>query len=541
MQRQVLRPAGFREWPDGTITTRYGFQHAIYQYLWQEHVSPGQWQQYHQRIGERKEAGYGQRAEEIAAELAVHFEEGRDYQRAVQYRRLAGENAIRRHATREAIVHLIKGLDFLPKLPDTSARQQQELRLLNALGPLLLGTKGYANQDAERVYLRTQELYQEFNEGPSNIRGLWGLWAYHFMRCHFKEAHVLTEQFVQLAEQQADSALMVKAHEMLGPMLFHEGQFRCAREHLELGSALYNRQQHYELVFVYGQDPQAVLLSYTAMCLWVLGYPDQARERSHQALIGVQEIAHPYSQGFATLLASGFHQLQGEPHKMQEQAETAITLAAEHDFAQVIAQAMGHRGWALAKQGRTEEGLAQLQKSLDSFRATGAELELPHTLGLLAEAQAAGGQTEEGLSTVTEALTILERTGEHYYEAELYRLKGELTLAQSSVQSLGSSVKKSSKFKVQSSKSHNTDPRPLIPDPQAEAEACFLKAIAVARGQEAKSWELRATISLSRLWQRQGKRHEAHQVLSDIYSWFTEGFDTKDLQEAKALLAELSC
>ena len=177
---------------------------------------------------------------------------------------------------------------------------------------------------------------------------------------------------------------------------------------------------------------------------------------------------------------------------------------------------------------------------MDSFRATGAELELPHTLGLLAEAQAAGGQTKEGLSTLTEALTILERTGEHYYEAELYRLKGELVL-QPGVRGPESQEEiQKSKVKAQKSKIPTPNSPKPNPESQREAETHFLKAIAAARAQEAKSWELRATMSLIRLRQSQGKKHEAHQVLSDVYSWFTEGFDIKDLQEAKALIEELN-
>jgi predicted ATPase len=175
------------------------------------------------------------------------------------------------------------------------------------------------------------------------------------------------------------------------------------------------------------------------------------------------------------------------------------------------------RGWALAEQGQGKEGISQIRQGLIDYQATGAELFRPHHLALLAEAYQKNGQVEEGLATLAEALAFVDRTGERFYEAELYRIKGELTLAQSSV----------------------TDPRLLVPDPQGEAEACFLKAIEIAQKQQAKSLELRAATSLARLWQQQSKQKEAHQLLSTIYGWFTEGFDTKDLQEAKALLEEL--
>jgi predicted ATPase len=192
-----------------------------------------------------------------------------------------------------------------------------------------------------------------------------------------------------------------------------------------------------------------------------------------------------------------------------------VALCSEQGFALPLAWGSMERGWALAEQGRGEEGIAQIRQGLVAQQATGAEGLRAHFLGLLAETYGKMGQAEEGLSALSEALTLVNKTGERYYEAELYRLKGELTLAQSSVQSLGSSVQK-------------------------EAEACFCKAVEIARRQQAKSLELRAVMSLAKLWQRQGKPKEAHEMLAEIYNWFTEGFDTKDLQDAKALLDELS-
>jgi len=203
-----------------------------------------------------------------------------------------------------------------------------------------------------------------------------------------------------------------------------------------------------------------------------------------------------------------------------------MTLATEQGFPYFLAAGTVMRGRTLAEQGRVEEGIAQMQQGMAAFRATGAEIARPYWLALLAEAYGKGGQIEEGLGVLTEALATVDKTGERYYEAELYRLKGTLTLQKLSVASNQLSV---------------TNPRPLAPDPQAEAEAevWFHKAIEIARRQQAKSLELRAVMSLSQLWQRQGKRAEAHRLLAEIYGWFTEGFDTPDLQEAKALLDSL--
>jgi len=242
------------------------------------------------------------------------------------------------------------------------------------------------------------------------------------------------------------------------------------------------------------------------------------------------------------------HLFRREGQEAQAQAEALQSLAQEHGFTFWLGLGTSQRGWALigraAQLGAPEQrkaGLVQLREGLVAMRATEAELWIPLFLGALAQGYGQDGQAEEGLKVIAEALAMVEKNEERWYEAELYRLRGELTLAQSRVQSLGSRVKTSQKAKGKAQKSKvGTDPRPLTPNPQGEAEACFLKAIAIAQKQQAKSLELRAVMSLARLWRQQGKRTEAHQMLSEIYNWFTEGFDTKDLQEAKILLEELS-
>jgi predicted ATPase len=262
-----------------------------------------------------------------------------------------------------------------------------------------------------------------------------------------------------------------------------------------------------------------------AWTLWPLGYPDQALQRSHEALALAPDLPHPFSLASALHYAAMLHQFRREGQAVQERAEAAMVLSTEQGIPHYLALGTIWRGWALAEQDQVEEGIAQMRQGLTAWQAMGAELTLPTSLVLLAEAYGKVGKTEQGLTVLANALAQVEKTGERQYEAELYRLKGELVLAQSKVQSLKSKV---------------TDPRSLTPDPQSEAEACFLKAIDIARKQQAKSLELRATTSLARLWQQQGKQHEAHLMLSEVYNWFTEGFDTKDLQEAKVLLEELS-
>jgi predicted ATPase len=269
--------------------------------------------------------------------------------------------------------------------------------------------------------------------------------------------------------------------------------------------------------------------------LWHLGYLDQALKRIYEALSLAQERDHPFSLAFALFLDSTLHQRRRDVQVTQEKARMLITLSQEQGFPTFVTWGGKLRGWALAGQGQVEEGITQMRQGMAAWRDTGAEMWRAHWLALLAEVYGKVGQAEEGLTALVEALAVVDKTGERFYEAEMYRLRGELTL-----HSKTSLRQVSDKSQTSQDKSEESNAQILNPTAQSEAEACFLKAIKIAQRQQAKSLELRAATSLARLWQQQGKRAEAHKLLSDVYNWFTEGFDTKDLQEAKTLLAELS-
>jgi predicted ATPase len=303
---------------------------------------------------------------------------------------------------------------------------------------------------------------------------------------------------------------LLEAYRALGNTLFWLGEFAPARAHLEQAIALYDVQQHRALAFLYGTDPAVICLSCAAWTLWLLGYPDQARRRSAEALTLAQELSHSPSLAVALIWATYLHQACREVPTVQERAEALMGLAAEQDFQYWLTVGTFFRDWALVQQGRQgEEELARLRQGLAAYWATWAELNRPYWLTLLAEAHDTVGQAEEGLCLLREALVVVENSGEQLWEAELYRLKGELLQQQT------------------------------LPDAQ-QAEACFCQALATARRQQAKSLELRAAMSLARLWQQQGKRADACQMLAEVYGWFSEGFDTADLQEAKALLDALT-
>jgi predicted ATPase len=276
---------------------------------------------------------------------------------------------------------------------------------------------------------------------------------------------------------------------------------------------------------LYGLDASVTCRVFAVHALWLLGYPDQARQRMQEALTLARELAHPFSMVFALLQVALDCGHRREVQLAQERAEAAIALCTEYGLGESrLAHANVWKGWALAAQGRHEEGISLMRRGIAAFHAAGAELLRQYWLALLSEVYAKMGQPEQGRHALAEAWAITDKTGERCWEAELHRLGGELTLAQSRVQSLASSVQ---------------NPQSAFRNPQLEAETCFRKAIEIARKQQAKSLELRAAMSLARLWQRQGKKAEARKLLAEVYGWFTEGFDTKDLQEAKALLEEL--
>ncbi len=485
----------------------YVFKHALIQDAAYQSLLRSTRRQYHQRIARVLAEQFPDTVEPEL--LAYHYTEAGLGEHAIGYWERAGERALQRSANVEAVSHLTKGLEVLATLPDTPERTQQELTLQTALGPALIATKGYAAPEVEQTYARARELCQQVGETPQLAPVLFGLRLFYQQRAEFHTARELEAQLFHLAQCIQDSALLLMAHQALGATSYWLGELAQARAHLEQGTALYDPQQHRSLTFGAIQHPGVTCLAFVARTLWALGYPDQALQRSQDALTLAHELSHPFSLAYALGCAAVLHQLRREWHAAQERAEAAIALSREQGFTLWLAMGTILRGWALASQGQQAEGMVLMRHGLAAYRATGTEVAQSYWLALLAEAYVKEGQAEEGLNILAEALTAVDQHGERFYEAELCRLKGELLLTGSAAQ-------------------------------HAETETCFHQALAIARRQQAKSWELRAAMSLSRLWQQQGQRGEARQLLAPIYGWFTEGFGTADLQEAKTLLEELS-
>jgi predicted ATPase len=505
---RFVRACGTDAWPDGTVATHYAFQHDLYRETVYARVPTGQRVRWHRQIGGRLEAGYGARAQDMAVELATHFVQGRDTARAVQYLHAAGEQAVHRSAPQEAIVHFTSALELLPTLPATPERTQQELHVHMALGPALMTTKGYADPAVVQTYSRARALCQQVGETPQLFPALWGLWAFYHNRAEYQAARELGDQLLSVAQSTHDPAFPLVALQALGVTLFYLGEFALAQECLEKGVALYDPQKHCTLAYHYGIDPGVVSLTYMAWLLCLQGTSDQALQRSHEALSLARALSQPFSLAWATNWAAALRQFRREIPVVGEQANAAVTISTEHGFSLLLARAMLLQGWALAAQGDGIQGIAQIRQALATQHATGAELARTYWLYLLAEAYGKVGQAEEGLRSLAEAMASVHKTGERICEVELYRLKGELLLMQ------------------------------FIPD-ELQADTCFQHALAIARRQQTKALELRTAMGLSRMWLRQGKRAAAWQLLADIYGWFTEGFDTADLQEARVLLATL--
>jgi predicted ATPase len=487
----------------------YLFKHALIQEAAYQSLLRSTRQQYHYRIAQVLEARFPELRETQPELLAHHYTEAGLREQAIAYWQWAGERSIARSAYVEAINQLSTGLENLKVLPETPERIAHELTLLMALGRALIATKGYAASEVGTTYTRARALCQQGVQSPQLFPVLFGLWQFYVLQAELPLARELGEQLLALAQHLQDSAYVLEAHRSLAFTLFSLGEMAAARAQAEQGIALYHPHTHHAHVFTYGQDPGTSCLAYAALALWYLGHPEQALQRCHEMLTLAHELSHPFSLAHALYFGSLLHQHRREVLEARECAEAAITLATEHGFALYVVRGRLQRSWALTEQGQLAEGIDQMRQSLTAYRATGSGLVLPYFLARLAEAYGKEERIEAGLYLLDEALTLVEKHGECWWEAEIHRLKGVFMLQQA------------------------------VPDAK-QAEGCLQQALATASRQQAKSLELRAATSLSRLWQQQGKRDDARDLLAPIYNWFTEGFDTTDLQEAKALLEKLS-
>jgi predicted ATPase/class 3 adenylate cyclase len=484
----------------------YSFKHALVQDAAYATLVRARRQRLHAGIAAAIEQHFPETVQAQPELLAHHYMEAGLAAPAIDYWLRAGQRAIARSAMTEALAQLRNGLNLLAGLPEAD-RSRRELDLQVALGVAVMATRGWAAPEAGRANARARELCEQIGATAQLWPALYGQWVFHGVRAEHNAAREVADEFLRRAQDHQEASATVVAHRISGTGAFWRGEVAAARTHLERTLAVYDPERHRSLAFLYVQDPRVAALSALSWTLLALGYPEQARERSREALDAASELAHLNTLAYALLFACFFEQFRGAGREAQDRAEALVELSTEQNFPHFLAAASMIRGWALTQSGEAETGLAQLQHGLPSWRATGAGLYEPYFLGLQGEVHGRSGAVQEGLDLVAKALDRVEETGERWFEAELHRMMGELML-----------------------RLPKADP--------AAAEARFVHAVATARQQGAKLWELRAATSLARLWREQGRRGEAHDLLSPLYGQLTEGFGTVDLEATRALLRE---
>ena len=503
--QRFLRPAGVGVSPDGTVAARFAFRHDLYLEAASERLGASRRRALHLRLGEWQEHTYGERAQEIAAVLAVHFEEAGDWLRAARYRRLASEQARRRHAPREASEHARRGVIMIERERPSPERIREELLLQQALAVGVTTTKGFAAPELSTIYARASELCEEVEDFDSSVSVLCGLWNLALNRGDCRRASDVADQLLSLGQQRRQTVALLHARDAVASTRFFMGEPAAAVFHCERGLELYDIRRHRHLADVYG-DPGVLCHVVAGLAHWLLGNPDRARRHVEEGLRLSHELGYPFVLAQALWHGGIVYQHCGGLDQAQDLAEALIRLCRQRDIGLWLGSARILRGWTLMQHGRAGPGLVRLRRGLDQWRATGTVHHLPHFLGLLTQGLTYEGATEAAWSTVEEAQAIARISGEQWYEAELHRLSGELAWSAGQI--------------------------PL-------AESWFQSALEIARRQGARSWELRAAASLARLWRDQGSSAQAYNLLAPVYQGFTEGFDTADLTDAKDLLNTL--
>jgi predicted ATPase len=491
-------------YPDGALTVRYGFVHVLYQNSLYAALQPTRKAAWSEAAAQALVGHYEAQGAAVASELALLFEAARDFTRAADYFHQAAENAVRLCAHREAIALARRGLEVLQPLPATPGRARRELALRMTLGLQLQVTAGFASAEAKQVYARARELCSQMREGPCRYPVLWGLFIYYKACSELAKARELAEELHALAQDLGDPALTLQSQQAFAVTTLCRGEPAATRKHMECAEGLYDPQRHQSHTFLFGQDVGVACKAFGAVALWLLGYPDQAAQKSREALTGGHGLLQPSSQALALHFAAMLRQCRREPRAVLACADLTMAISADQSLSFWHAGGTVMRGWALCECEAGVEGLAVLRQGLEAWLATGSVTYQTYYLSLLAEVLGKQGQAKEGQKVLDDALALAERTGEHFFQAELHRLQGTLLQMESGG--------------------------------WTDAEACFHKAMEVARRQEARSLELRAAMSLARLYRERDRLERVRPILAECYGWFTEGFDTPDLQEARALL-----
>lgn len=488
--------------------SNYIFKHALIQDAAYNSLLISRRQQYHRQVALTLEERFPEAVETQPELIAYHFTEAGFNQQAVTYWQKAGQIAMRRSANVEALNHLQRGLELLETLPDSPDRVLQEVTLQTMLGQSSMQIRGWAAPEVRQAFSRARELTDQIGGTSQYFQVMFGLYLYFHVRAEFQSALEVAEECLEAAQRAQEPVPLLVAHRILGCALMKMGKPAAAREHFQEAIFRHDIEHHRSLAQIYGQEPASAALIWLARNLWLLGYPEQAASHTQEAIALAQELSHPFSLCFVEMNVAWRYINSGQNLFALDHVEVCLGLAQEQSYNLLLAYGKIYQGISWVRTGRVEEGIISLRQGLDSGEAMGARIGYTEHRSQLAEGHLLAGQFEDCSKVLSEAFADVEETGERYWEAELHRLKGELLLM-----SAGS---------------------------EGEVEESFNQALEVARSQSAKSLELRAAMSLARLWQKQGKMAEARELLAGVYGWFTEGFDTPDLVDAKALLEELA-
>jgi class 3 adenylate cyclase/predicted ATPase len=485
----------------------YSFKHALVQDTAHSSLLRSTRQQLHAQIAEALETHSPETAETQPELLAQHYTEADLAEPAIGYWRRAGERAAKRAANIEAIDHLRRGLALLEALPARAAHAEEELRLLIALGPALMTTMTTSAPEIQQVYGRARQLARDTAKVAQLFATVWGSWFVAHNAGNSAAVLDCTAELFSIAQDQEDPGFLLQAHHCAWVGI-NAGTMKAAHEHIEAGLPLYSKAAHGHHALLYGgHDPAVCGYTHDAMYLQILGQPDRALVQLDKGLVLARELAHPPSLIQALWLGAEVHFLRRDPVMTLALVAEWLPLVSGRSSTVGITIAMMLRGWSKVMLGECAAGFAELHDGLDRWRATGSRLRAPFRLGWAVAALIRAGEAGEGTAVLGEAFQAMESSGERWYEAELNRHKGQLLLRQEHFEA---------------------------------AEGFYRKALSIAEEQGAKLWELRAAASLARLWRDQGRWAEARDLLAPVYGWFTEGFDTADLKEAKALLDELA-
>lgn len=485
--------------------SQYRFRHSLFRGYLYQNLDRVERMRLHQGVGEALEALYGENEGPAAAQIAHHFEVAGMTDRAVDYLLRAGNRAVRLSANDEAIALFSRGLALLEAMPTSAERARRELDLQLALGAPLLSMEGWGASERAEACDRAYELCQQIGSTEQFLQAMFSSADLHRAQGDLRRSLDLGEQMLVLAQRSGDPRHIALAHATLGETCTFRGEFDKAHAHLDRALTAGDAQALHALTSLTGPSLDVMCLTWDAWALWALGYPEQGAASANQAVAAARGIDHPFSLGFALALGgAGIHVLRREFEIARAWIEDLRPLSHRCDLPSMQAWFTILQGWKEAMEGQSGRGIARIREGLALWEDMGALTGRVFQLLLLTEAYRREGQVDEGLRVVDEGLALVDSIGERCFEVELRRLKGELLLAQGGRDS--------------------------------QATACFRQAIDVARRQRAKSWELRAAMSLCRVWLRQGRREEARRLLADVYAWFSEGVDVPDLREARALL-----